>query len=145
MNFDNGRCRCHGRLSPRRTPNGDVALITDELECIMQRVAVWYGTERGERPLCPTAGCCIREFFNKPMTRSNLLDLKAELKVELQDVFPEFDLIEVELEPLSRSEVKIYVNIGNYDIEFIGNPGDVNVAQRALRQALRDLGMETTT
>lgn len=141
MDWGDGRCRCHGKLSPRRTLNGDVAVITNELQCILQRVAVWLATERGERPLHPDAGCCVRDFFHMPMTNSNLLDLKAQIKSELADVFPEFSKIDVEVEALSRSDVKITSNIGNYDIEIIGNPGEISTLQSQLARVMRDLGM----
>jgi len=139
MDWDEGLCRCHGRLSPRRTTNGDVAVITDELQCIMQRIAIWMATERGERPLHPDAGCCIRDFFNATMTSANLLDLKAQLRAELADVFPEFRMIEVEVRPLSRNEVQIKANIGNFDIEIIGNPGEVRSLQSHLNQVMQEL------
>lgn len=141
MDWGEGKCRCHGRLSPRRTTNGDVAVITDELACIMQRVAIWMATERGERPLHPEAGCCVRDYFHKPMTATNLLDLKAQIKSELSEVFPEFSMIDVEVEALSRDDVKITSNIGDYEIEILGNPGEINTLQSQLSRVMRDLGM----
>lgn len=141
MDWGDGLCRCHGRLSPRRTTNGDVAVITDELQCIMQRVGIWMATERGERPLHPDAGCCVRDFFHARMTSANLLDLKAQIKAELAEVFPEFSLIDVEVEALSRTEVKITSNIGNYEIEIMGNPGEINTLRSQLSRVMSDLGM----
>ena len=80
MLFDNGFCRCHGALSPVRTANGDIARVTNPLECIYQRIGVWLGTKKGERPLHPRFGCCIRDYMNEPLTMSKLKDLKGQEK-----------------------------------------------------------------
>lgn len=141
MVFDNGSCRCHGQLSPVRTISGDVARVTDPLECIYQRLGIWLATKKGERPLHPEAGCCIREYYNAPLTGSKLLDLEGEITAELIDIFPEYDVQSVDVTSPDRNTVKITATIGESDVEFLVNPGEISRLEAQFSRVLSDLGM----
>lgn len=98
-------------------------------------------TKKGERPLHPEAGCCIREYFNKPLTYSNMLDLEGEITSELKDIFPEYTVARVSVGVEDRNTVKITAMIGDSAIEFLGNPGELSRLETQLSRALSDLGM----
>ncbi len=138
---NDGTCRCHGVKSPVHSSNGDIARVTDPLECIYQRISIWKGTKKGERPLNPKLGCCIYDFICEPMTYSKLLDLKGQITRELSEVFPEFRVSNVRVEVLARGEVRISANIGNNEVEFLGNAAEINALRSQLQTALKDLGM----
>ena len=156
MTFDNGTCRCHGQLSPNRTSSGDIARVTpitdkegntDYTDCIMQRLGIWLAVKKGERPLFPNFGCCIRDYINEPMTYSKLLDLQGQVERELRnDVFPEkeFTVSNVRVEPIARGEIRVSANVGNYAVEFLGNAAAINSLESQLARALSDLGMTKT-
>ena len=75
-----GECRCHGLWSPMRTANGGIARVTEEHECILQRIKVWLAVKKGERPLFPNFGCCIRSYINKPLTMAIVKELIQDLR-----------------------------------------------------------------
>ena len=141
MLFDNGFCRCHGVLSPMRTANGGTARVTVPLECIYQRIGVWLGTKKGERPLHPRFGCCIRDFMNEPLTMSKLKDLKGQIEYELHELFPEYTISNVRVTVPERNTIKVEAVIGNYPVEFLGNAPTLNKLRSQLNSAMRDLGM----
>jgi hypothetical protein len=144
LDFDLGVCRCHGRLSPVRTPNGDVAKVLHTEECLLQRLGIWLALSKGERPLFPYTGCCIREYVNKPLTKSNLYDLRANLYRELSDVFPELEIKKVEVTPIDRYSIQINAIIGDVDIVLAVSGQDLSVLQRALNKVMSDLHMTKT-
>ena len=139
--FDNGFCRCHGLLSPERTANGDIARVTNPLECIFQRIGVWLGTKKGERPLHPRFGCCIRDYVNEPLTQSKVKELRGLVEYELQEIFPEFTVSNVRITVPERNTIKVEAAIGNYAVEFLGDPATLNKLRSQLNAALKDLGM----
>lgn len=141
MLFDNGFCRCHGALSLTRTANGDIARVTNPLECIYQRIGVWLGTKKGERPLHPRFGCCIRDYINEPLTQSRLLDLKGQIEYELKELFPEYTVSNVRVQVPERNTIKVEAVIGNSSVEFLGNAATLNKLNSQLNAALKDLGM----
>ena len=141
MLFDNGFCRCHGALSPARTANGDIARVTNPLECIYQRIGVWLGTKKGERPLHPRFGCCIRDYMNEPLTMSKLKDLKGQIEYELQELFPEYTISKVRVTVPERNTINVEAQIGNYSVKFLGNAATLNKLRSQLNAALKDLGM----
>ncbi len=141
MLFDNGFCRCHGVLSPMRTANGDIARVTVPLECIYQRIGVWLGTKKGERPLHPKFGCCIKDYINEPLTMSTLKALRGQVESELQEIFPEYVISNVRLFVPERNTIKVEAIIGNYPVQFLGNAATLNKLNSQLNAALKDLGM----
>ena len=141
MLFDNGFCRCHGVLSPMRTANGDIARVINPLECIYQRIGVWLGTKKGERPLHPKFGCCIRDYINEPLNKSTLKALRGQVESELQELFPEYVISNVRLFVPERNTVKVEAIIGNYPVQFLGNAATLNKLNSQLNAALKDLGM----
>jgi phage baseplate assembly protein W len=141
MLFDNGFCRCHGALSPTRTANGDIARVTNPLECIYQRIGIWLGTKKGERPLHPLFGCCIRDYINERLTQSRLLDLKGQIEYELQELFPEYTVSNVRVLVPERNTIKVDAVVGNSPVEFLGNAATLNKLNSQLNAALKDLGM----
>jgi len=144
LDFDLGVCRCHGRLSPVRMPNGDVAKVTDKEECILQRLGIWLALSKGERPLFPHTGCCIREYINKPMTRSNMYDLRASLYRELSDVFPELEVKRVEVFPLDRYSIQINAIVGDTNLVLVVNNQSMAGLQKALEKVMSDLNIVKT-
>lgn len=141
MLFDNGFCRCHGVLSPMRTASGDIARVTNPQECIYQRIGIWLGTKKGERPLHPRFGCCIRDYINEPLTQSRLLDLKGQIEYELHELFPEYTVSNVRVQVPERNTIKVEAVIGNSHVEFLGNAATLNKLNSQLNAALEDLGM----
>jgi len=141
MIFDDGYCRCHGLLSPARTPNGDIARVTKEQECIMQRVGVWLAVKKGERPLHPDFGCCIRSYMNKPLTMSIIKALKGEIQGELEELFPEYVISNLRVLVPERNTVEIKAIINGIPVEFLGNEATLNELNSRLNHALSDLGM----
>jgi len=139
--FENGICRCHGRWSPVRTSSGDVARVTKEQDCIMQRIQVWLSVKKGERPLFPNFGCCIRSYMNMPMTMSILKALKGQIQAELEELFPEYTVSNLRITVPARNEIDTKVNIGAYPVEFLGNAASLNEMNTRLNAALKDLGM----
>ena len=139
---EDGVCRCHGLLSPVHTSNGDIARVTDARDCIWQRLGVWLATKKGERPLNPRLGCCIKDYFNQPLTYSKLLDLRGDLERELKAVFPEFKVSGVKVEVPERDTVKVSATIGETEIEFLGNPATISSLESHLSRVLADLGMQ---
>jgi len=143
MQFDNGFCRCHGLWDLARTLNGDIARVTDPLECIYQRIAVWLATKKGERPIHPNFGCCIRDYMNEPLTMSKLKELKGQVEYELQEIFPEFTVSQVRIQVPERNTIQVEARVGNFDIQFQGNEASLNKLRSQLNSALRDLGMSS--
>jgi phage baseplate assembly protein W len=144
LNFlvdETGICRCHGQLSPIRSSSGDIARITDELQCIQQRIAIWKATKKGERPLRPRFGCCIRDYIHEPLTGSRLLDLKADLQRDLSSLFPEMTVKVLKVESWERNSVNIETMIGNYEIEIPANAEELAKLDSMLQRALSDLNM----
>jgi phage baseplate assembly protein W len=139
--FDNGVCRCHGLLSPARTASGDTARVTKEQECIMQRIGIWLAVKKGERPIFPNFGCCIRSYMNMPLTVSILKSLKGQIQSELEELFPEYTVSGLRLEVPARNEISIKAYIGSYPVEFLGNAASLNEMNSRLNAALKDLGM----
>lgn len=138
---EDGICRCHGLWSPLKTPWGDIARVTDERECIMQRIEVWLAVKKGERPLFPNFGCCIRSYINQPMTRAKLAELRGQIRAELQEIFPEYEISNLRVTVPERNTISIKVNIGNIPIEFLGNEASLYELNERLNSALKDLGM----
>ena len=143
MVFDNGFCRCHGQLSPKRTASGDIARVTTELDCIYQRLGIWLAVKKGERPLHPNFGCCIWQYINEPMTYSILQALKGQIERELKELFPEYKISNLRVTVPERNAVSISAVIGIYPVEFLGNAATLNKLSSQLNRALRDLGMAT--
>ncbi len=142
--FDNGFCRCHGLWDLMRTAYGDIARVTDPQECIYQRIQVWLACKKGERPLHPNFGCCIRDYMNEPLTISLLKELKGKVEYELQhDVVPELTVSNVRIQVPERNTIQVEARIGNYDIKFQGNEATLNKLRSQLNSALRDLGMSS--
>ncbi len=139
--FDNGACRCHGLLSPQRTASGDVARVTKEQECIMQRIGIWLACKKGERPIHSEFGCCIRSYMNKPLTMSILKELKGQIQAELEELFPEYTVSNLRIDVPERNSISIKVNIGAYPVDFLGNAATLNELNSRLNAALADLGM----
>jgi len=139
--FDNGICRCHGVLSLQRTATGDIARVTKEQECVLQRIMIWLAVKKGERPLHPNFGCCIRSYINRPMTVSILKSLKGEIQAELEELFPEYQVSNLRVNVPARNEISIKVNIGAYPVDFLGNAAILNELNMVLNRALKDLGM----
>ena len=138
---EDGLCRCHGLLSPMRTAGGDIARVTKEQECIMQRIAIWLAVKKGERPLHPNFGCCIRSYINKPLTMSLVKELKGQIQSELGELFPEYTISNLRITVPERNTIDIKAIIGGYPVEFLGNPASLNELNTRLNEALRDLGV----
>ncbi len=143
MQFDNGFCRCHGIFDLTRTTSGDIARVTDPLYSIYQRIGIWLACKKGERPLHPHFGCCIRDYMNEPLTISKLKDLKGQVEYELQEVFPEFKVSNVRIQVPERNTIQVEARIGNVDVQFLGNEATINKLHSQLKNALRDLGMRS--
>lgn len=141
MLFDNGFCRCHGMLSPTRTAYGDIGRVTDPVSCIYQRIGIWLATKKGERPINPTFGCCIRDYINEPMTMSKLKELRGQVEYELGELFPEYTISNIRVTVPERDTINIEGQIGSYPVEFLGNSATINALKTSLNSALRDLGM----
>jgi phage baseplate assembly protein W len=102
---------------------------------------IWLAVKKGERPLHPEFGCCIRSFINQPMTISILKDLKGQIQAELEELFPEYEVSNLRVTVPARNEVSIKANIGAYPVEFVGNAASLNELNTMLNRALSDLGM----
>jgi len=138
---EDGVCRCHGRYSPARTASGDIARVTKEQECIEQRIMIWLACKKGERPLHPDFGCCIRSYMNMPLTMSVLKALKGQIQAELEELFPEYTVSNLRITVPARNEIAIKVYIGAYPVEFLGTAASLNELNTRLNSALKDLGM----
>jgi len=155
---EEGYNRCHGVYSPARTPPGDIARLvvtavpgTPEYEaqvrkCIYQRIAIWKATKKGERQFNGRLGCCIRDYFNTPLTATRLIDLRDDVEKELKQIFPEFNVVNVRVRSDARNSVTIESVIGNFDIVFSSNPSELEEnhdqmsrAMKGLNVAMRDL------
>ena len=143
MRFDDGFCRCHGALDIARTPYGDMARVTKPIDCIYQRIGIWLATAKGERPLHPNFGCCIRDVMNETLTISRLKALKGQIESELQEIFPEYTISNVRVTVPERNTIQCEAQIGTYSVEFLGNPAELNRLRSQLNTALRDLGMSS--
>ena len=138
---EDGVCRCHGLMGPARTSNGDIARVTAPQECIMQRLAIWLAVKKGERPLHPQFGCVIRSYINMPLTMAVLKELTGLIRADLIDLFPEYTVSNLRITVPERNTIDIKVNIGGYDVEFVGNEANLAELRDMLNAALRDLGM----
>lgn len=134
-----GMNRCHGMLSPSRTPSGDIAHVTDPEMCIFQRIAVWKATKKGERQFNGNIGCCIRDYINEPLTQSRLLALQKDVERELKQVFPEMDVVVSRVRSDYRNQVTIETTIGNFDLEISSNSEELDRMHTDLQRALSDL------
>lgn len=139
-----GYNKCHGQLSPTHSSNGDIDRVTEIIDCMNQRVAIWKATKKGERPLHPNFGCCIRDYLNEPLTGSRLLDLKSDVQIELSALFPEFNVKVTQVTSSARNQVDIESTIGNFDIVIPANAGELQALNNSLNQALSDLRMVRT-
>lgn len=138
---EDGVCRCHGLFSPVRTANGDIARVTKEHECILQRIMIWLAVKKGERPIFPNFGCCIRSYINRPLSVSVLKELKGQIQSELEELFPEYSVSNLVITVPERNAINIQVNVGAYPVEFLGNAAILNELNTALKRALEDLRM----
>lgn len=138
---ENGECRCHGRYSPQRTASGDIARVTEERECIEQRIMIWVACKKGERPLHPQFGCCIRSYINMPLTMSVLKSLRGQIQAELEELFPEYIVSNLRVTVPERNAIDVKVSIGPYPVSFLGNAASLNELNSRLNAALKDLGM----
>lgn len=141
MIFDDGFCRCHGRLSPVRTPHGDIARVTDIVDCIYQRIGIWLATKKGERPLHPNFGCCIRDYINEPLTVATLKALRGHIEAELKEIFPEFEVRNVTVSVQERNTIEVRAYVGDVQIQFAGNEATLSRLNAQLREAMKDLKM----
>jgi phage baseplate assembly protein W len=107
----------------------------------MQRIAIWLAVKKGERPLHPNFGCCIRSYINKPLTMSLVKELKGRIQSELEELFPEYTVSNLRITVPERNTINIKAIIGSYPVEFLGNPASLNELNTRLNEALRDLGM----
>jgi phage baseplate assembly protein W len=139
--YEDGVCRCHGLLSPVRTPAGDIARVTNERECILQRIGIWLATKKGERPLHPAFGCCIKEYINKPMTLATLKALQGAIKSDLDDLFPEYPVKNLRVTVPERNTVRIQAYVGHVEVDFLGSEPEINKLHDQLNHAMSDLGM----
>lgn len=148
---ETGMNRCHGMLSPPRTPSGDIARMrltaqpgTPEYEaqvrnCINQRIAVWKATKKGERAFNGQLGCCLRDYFNEPLTASNLLKVQKQVEWELGQILPEMNVRDVKVRTDARNQVTIESIIGNFEVEFATNPEELDRLHTDLQRAMGDL------
>ena len=107
----------------------------------MQRIQVWLSVKKGERPLFPNFGCCIRSYMNMPLTVSILKSLKGQIQAELEELFPEYIVAGLRLEVPERNSISIKAYIGPFPVEFLGNAASLNEMNSRLNAALKDLGM----
>jgi phage baseplate assembly protein W len=138
---EDGMCRCHGLLSPIHSSNGDIDRVTEELECILQRIAIWKATKKGERPLSPHFGCCVRSYFNEPLTGSRLLDLRADCERDLKDLFPDFPVRNVMVNSFERNSVTISATVASYNLTIPSDATELSKLSAQLHQTLKSLGM----
>lgn len=138
---EDGLCRCHGLMSPTRTPSGDTARVTREVDCIMQRIVIWLAVKKGERPLHPHFGCCIRSYMHQPLTVAKLKELRGNVQAELEALFPEYVISNLRVEVPERNTVDIKANVGPYPVQFLGDPASLNELNSMLNAALKDLRM----
>lgn len=139
--YQDGLCRCHGLWSPVRTPNGDIARVTKERECILQRIMVWLSVKKGERPLFPNFGCCIRSYINKPLSVAVLKELKGQIQSELEELFPEYQVQNLRITVPERNAIRIEAYVGTVAVDFLGTAATLNELNTRLNSALSDLGM----
>lgn len=138
---EDGVCRCHGLMSPARTAAGDIARVTKEQDAIKQRIMIWLAVKKGERPLHPYFGCCIRSYMNKPLTMSIIKSLRGEIQAELEELFPEYVVSNLRVTVPERNSIDIKAVINGHPVEFLGNEANLNLLNTRLNTALSDLGM----
>lgn len=140
MEVDEEGCnKCHGASSPVHSSNGDIARVTIPLECIYQRIAIWKGTKKGERPMNGNLGCCIRDYINEPLTGSRLLDLQKDLEIELAQVVPEMPVTRVKVWSDERNKVSIESYIGDFEVNFTASAAELDQLHESLYSAMKDL------
>jgi phage baseplate assembly protein W len=120
-----------------------MARVTKPIDCIYQRIGIWLATAKGERPLHPNFGCCLRDVMNETLTISRLKALKGQIESELQEIFPEYTISNVRVTVPERNTIQCEAQIGTYSVEFLGNPAELNRLRSQLNSALRDLGMSS--
>lgn len=138
---EDGIDRCHGLLSPVHSSNGDIARVTDPLECIHQRIFLWKAIKKGEMPLSPNVGCCVRDYINEPLTATNLLNLKKDIAKDFANVFPEYKVEVKRVWSDTRNEVKIESQIGDFEVDLTCNSEELDRLHTILQIALEQLGM----
>ncbi|MGB5101631.1 MAG: hypothetical protein WBN94_13675 [Methanothrix sp.] len=82
-------------------------------------IGIWLACKKGERPLHPTFGCCIRAYMNKPLTMSILKSLKGEIQSEPKELFSEYTVSNLRITVPERNAIDIKVNIGAYPVELL--------------------------
>lgn len=84
-----GRAKCHDGTDFQLTPSGDIALTSDVKDMLMQRLALWTLTPKGELT-DPKAGCSIYTSRHAKVTRESMDFLAGELLMDLRYAFPEW-------------------------------------------------------
>ncbi len=93
--IEGGYSKCHGGRDLMLTPTGDIALTEDGRDNLMQRLALWALTPKGELA-DPRAGCSYYAYRHAKMTREELKFLSNDLKADLRYSFPEWTIKDVE-------------------------------------------------
>ena len=73
--------------------------------------------------------------------QSKVKELRGLMEYELQEIFPEYTVSNVRVTVPERNTIKVEAAIGNYAVEFLGDPATLNKLRSQLNAALRDLGM----
>jgi len=140
--FETGICRCHGWGDLVLNSQGDIDVVTDEEECITQRIIIWMGTHKGER-LDPTIGCVIHDYMHKPITSQNMKHLRSDALYQLQSIFPDYDVkidLVINQDEDQRNKVTMYAWIGKFEVSLRVDKEGFKELYEQVRTTLREMG-----
>jgi phage baseplate assembly protein W len=114
----------------------------DYSSCIQQRIAVWLATKKGERPIHPHFGCCIRDYMHTPLTIALVKEIRGKVERELKELFPETSVSMVKVEVPERNTIKVSAVVGDTSVTVTADGETLTKLNTQLRAAMRSLGMD---
>ena len=126
---ESGKYTCHGQnglLDLVLDPSGDLALITDPLEQLLQEIRIWSGTKLGER-IDPRLGCVLHDYSFAKMTASELENLRLDLEHNFLVNFPEFSGIKISCGMYTNKIVRISAKLGILGASFLVDDASLSV------------------
>lgn len=87
--LDGGWSKCHLSRDLLLTPTGDLALTEDGRDNMLQKLALWVVTPKGELT-DPRAGCSLYTGRHSKNTGESLAFLSGDLLADLRYSFPEW-------------------------------------------------------
>lgn len=123
--IEGGYSKCHGGRDLQITATGDIATTEDGYTNLIQRLAIWILSPKGELT-DPRAGCSYYVYRHAKMTRENMRFLGNDLKSDLEYSFPEWAIDDVKCYPsydldghIARNQVICVITLPEETIELM--------------------------